>query len=147
MAIHGVSSATTVKTPTPAAARLLSEKKAQTQQIIDKGAEASRQRGNVVSFQERTGVQNPNKKKKNTEELLSAHEALLRREETLNHRHHMYDNSGTAIAIDMSAQRRQSLSTHSPHYNYHAAVQQYTNTATIGYQQARKVATTISLIV
>ena len=147
MAIHGVSSATALKTPTPAAARLLSEKKAQAQQVIDRNTERARERGNVVPFQERMGNASPAKRKKGKTDDVSSNDALKQRESILAHRHHMYDNTSTAIAVAEIDQKKRAISNYGPHYNYLAAIHRYSNTAVIGYQQARKVATTINLVV
>ena len=148
MAIHGVSSVSAVKTPTPAAARLLAEKKAQSQNVIDQGTERAREQNNIVAMKRRGSITPNAKKKKNTgEQDLSSTEALKQRNAILAHRLKMYDNTGTAIAVNQESQQKRSVAHYGPYYNYLTAIQNYSNTATVGYQQARKAATVVNLLV
>ena len=147
MPIHGVSSVGRVKTPTPATEKLLQEKKQYAQKVIDRGVEQSHANRKVIDLQTRMANQSRGRKK-DTDQPIDAptQQALHDRETVLNYRHKLYNANNQPLAMDMSEQRRQAITTYGPVYQHNTALTIYSSIASIGYQQSRKIAATLDML-
>lgn len=149
MSIHGVSSAVTAKTPTPASERLLADKKRDAQAIIDAGIEQTHAKTKVIDLQTHTANQARGRGKKEKEQFPpapSAQQALADRQTVLDYRHKLYNADNVPLAISDANQRQQALTTYGPVYQHDTAVTLYSTVAKIGYQQACKIQPTLDLL-